>query len=226
VTTKRFICLANSRKLNGRCVAGVEIVNGQPTGWIRPVSGHGHGEVSESDRRYKEGGDPALRDIIDATFKEAKPEGHQPENWLIDDQYYWVKRGRFKRTDLAAFVVPEGPLWGFGRSTYNGCNDELTPAEAKASGSSLALIWVKQLEIRVFQPGLKFGDTKRRVQGRFKWGGRAYWLWVTDPVVERAYLRVADGQYMLGPHFLTISIGEPKDDRCYKLIAGIIEDET
>jgi hypothetical protein len=181
--------------------------------------------VSESDRRYKDGGDPALRDIIEATFKAAKADGHQKENWLIDDQYYWVKRGRLRRSDLAAFVTPEGSLWGFGSSTYNGCNDELTPEEAQASGKSLALIKVKQLEIRVFQPSLKFGDTKRRVQGRFKWGGRSYWLWVTDPIIERTYLRGADGQYMLGAHFLTISIGEVHNGRCYKLIAAVIEEE-
>ena len=89
----------------------------------------------------------------------------------------------------------------------------------------MALLRVKQLQLRVFQPGLAFGNTKRRVQGRFNWGGRAYWLWVTDPVIEKSYLRGDDGQYELGPHFLTISIGEPHNGQCYKLIAGVIEDK-
>lgn len=225
MTTKRFILLANSRKLNGRCVAGIEIITGKPVGWVRPVSDHGHGEVSESDRRYKDGSDPALRDIVEAQFKAAKPDGHQLENWLIDDQYYWVKRGRLKRADLAAMVTLEKPLWGFGSSTYNGCNDQLTPEEAVAAACSLALVRVKQLQLRVFQPGLAFGNTKRRVQGRFSWAGRAYWLWVTDPVIEKAYLKGSDGQYEVGPHFLTISIGEPHNGQCYKLIAAIIEDK-
>jgi hypothetical protein len=226
MATKRFICLANSRKLNGRCVAGIEIADGKPAGWLRPVSGHGHGEVSEADRRYKDGGDPALLDIIDARFKEAKPEEHQQENWLIDDQYYWVKKGRLKRGDLATFATPEGPLWGFGESTYNGCNDRLTPEDAEAFGTSLTLIRVKELKLKVFQPGLAFGNTKRRVQGRFKWGGRAYWIWVTDPIIEKAYLRRDDGEYALGPHYLTISIGEADKGWCYKLIAAVIEDNV
>jgi hypothetical protein len=35
---KRILCLANSRKLSGRCVAGTEIVKGRPGTWLRPVS--------------------------------------------------------------------------------------------------------------------------------------------------------------------------------------------
>jgi len=50
---KRMVCLANSRKLNGRCVAGRELVAGQPTGWLRPVSEREHEEVSEYERQYE-----------------------------------------------------------------------------------------------------------------------------------------------------------------------------
>lgn len=34
-TTKRIVCLANSRKLNGRCVAGREVLDGDPGPWVR-----------------------------------------------------------------------------------------------------------------------------------------------------------------------------------------------
>ena len=77
----------------------------------------------------------------------------------------------------------------------------------------------------MFSPGQIFGNPKRRVQGRFKWAGKAYWLWVTDPVVEKAYLRRNDGEYTLGSHFLTISVGEADKGWCYKLIAGLIEEK-
>jgi len=46
-TVKRIVCLANSRKLQGRCIAGREIVQGKPGAWIRPVSAREHEEVSE-----------------------------------------------------------------------------------------------------------------------------------------------------------------------------------
>lgn len=49
-----------------------------------------------------------------------------------------------------------------------------------------------------------------------------YRLWVTDPGYERAYLAKPDGEYELGESFLTVSLGEPHNDACYKLIAAII----
>lgn len=221
---KKIICLANSRKLNGRCVAGIEMVNDAPGGWIRPVSGREHGEVSEADRRYEDGGDPALLDIIDIELRDAHPESHQQENWLIDETIYWGKSGIATLDHLDALVAPAAPLWG-GNSTYHGMNDRITPAEAEASGRSLILVHAPNLTINVFKPGADFGNPKRRVQGRFAWAGLQYGLWVTDPVVEQQYLALPDGEHQLGACFLTISIGEEHEGACYKLIAGVIRDD-
>ena len=63
--TKTILCLANSRKLGGRCVAGREIGENGVGQWIRPVSNHGHGEVSEADRRFENGVDPMVLDIVE-----------------------------------------------------------------------------------------------------------------------------------------------------------------
>jgi hypothetical protein len=46
---------------------------------------------------------------------------------------------------------------------------------------------------------------------------------VTDPVYERAFLLKPDGDHKLEESFLTVSLGEPHNDACYKLIAAIIE---
>jgi hypothetical protein len=35
---KRLVCLANSRKSGGRCIAGRELLTGNLGEWIRPVS--------------------------------------------------------------------------------------------------------------------------------------------------------------------------------------------
>ena len=80
-----------------------------------------------------------------------------------------------------------------------------------------------ELELGVFAPGEAFGNRKRRVQGRFGHAGRQYALWVTDPVCERRYLAKLDGDYRFGRCFLTISLGEPFQEHCYKLIAAVIE---
>ena len=52
---KRIVCLANSRKLHGRYVAGREWVGGRAGRWIRPVSDREHQEVSEYERQYEDG---------------------------------------------------------------------------------------------------------------------------------------------------------------------------
>ena len=56
--TKRIVCLANSRKLSGRCVAGRELVADRPEAWVRPVSAREHQEVSEHERQYQDSSDP------------------------------------------------------------------------------------------------------------------------------------------------------------------------
>lgn len=224
-THKLIVCLANSRKLSGRCIAGKEWVQGKAGAWIRPVSARPHEEVSEHERQYEDGSDPKVLDIVAVPLLEARPKGAQSENWLLDPDYYWTKTGEAAWPDLAKLVDPVGPLWLDGIHTYSGLNDEIPQASASAIGSSLRFLYVKQLMIHVFKPGAAFGNPKRRVQGRFRHGKNDYWLWVTDPVYERTFLLRPDGEYELGDCYLTVSIGEPyeKTNACYKLIAAIFE---
>jgi hypothetical protein len=220
---KRIVCLANSRKLNGRCLAGKEF-GGKGVGtWIRPVGAREHGEVSEYERQYEDGSDPKILDVIDVPLLGHQPKDFQQENWLLDPDYYWEKAGRATWADLSRLADPIGPLWIDGIHTYNGLNDKIPLAQVGSIGSSLRLLHVSGLAISVFKPGEAFGNPKRRVQGRFKYGGRDYHLWVTDPVYERAFLSKPDGDYKLGESFLAVSLGEPHNDACYKLIAAIIE---
>jgi len=85
--------------------------------------------------------------------------------------------------------------------------------------SSLRFVLAEELSLFV----LRLDTGRRRVQGRFKHDGVQYWLWVTDPVYEREYLAKKDGEYHLGKTFLTVSLGEPYNGSCYKLIAAIIK---
>lgn len=223
---KRIVCLANSRKLSGRCIAGKETIKGQPAGWIRPVSAREHEEVSEYERQYQDGSDPRVLDIMNVQLLEARPKSYQQENWLLDPDVYWERVGRITWSDLAGFQDPAGPLWIDGHRTYNGLNDEIPLALAGALTSSLRLVQVDKLKLSVFKPGEAFGNTKRRVQGRFVYGSTEYRLWVTDPSYERAYLARPDGDYELGQCYLAISLGEPHKGACYKLIAAVIERDT
>ena len=222
-TVKRMVCLANSRKLKGRCIAGKEFVEQRPGRWIRPVSDREHEEVSEYDRQYSDGSDPRVLDIMDVPLLDPRPKGYQQENWLLDPDVSWEKVGRSPWDDLECLVDPPEPLWIDGHSTYNGRNDKIPLELADGIRSSLRLVRVNRLRLSVFKPGEAFGNPKRRVQGRFLHHGVEYLLWVTHPRYERSYLAKSDGDYDIGECFLTVSLGEPYEGACYKLRAAIIE---
>lgn len=223
VPTKRIVCLANSRKLSGRCIAGRELAEGVPQGWIRPVGSREHEEVSEREREYQDGEDPQILDVIDVPLLEPRPRTFQRENWLLDPDHYWSRVERLRPRDLVQFTDEEGPLWLNVGSTVAGRNDRIPLEQANQLASSLKLVAVAAVKVAVFSPGAAFGNPKRRVQARFEFAGAHYALWVTDPVYERRFLTEPDGDYALGPCYLTVSLGEPFEGFVYKMVAAIIE---
>lgn len=220
--SKTIICLANSRKIAGRCVAGKEIGGDNIGPWIRPISGRPTGELSEEDRRFEKGQDPKLLDVIRIPMIEARPHSFQTENHLIDDGYYWTKEREASWDELEAALDPKGgPLWDNSSSSYNGLRDRVEEAAANQLGNSLRLIEVSDLKILVAVEGAEFGNAKRKVRGHFTFNGAQYWLSLTDPVVERQYLAGKDGEFKVGHAILCISLGEPYSGYAYKLIAGV-----
>lgn len=220
---KNIVCLANSRKLSGRCIAGKELVDGSVTGWVRPVSARPSHEVSEYERQYEDGSDPEVLDVMTVPLAYASPMGHQTENWTLDGQYYWQKLGRVDWEGLLTLVDDVGQLWLNGWSTYNGENDEVPVTHAATLGDSLALVHVPAMTIRVFAPGAAFGNPKVRVQGTFVLGAHRYSLWITDPYYERDYLARGLGTYELDECCVTVSLSEEHEGNYYKLIAAIFE---
>ena len=146
---RRIVCLANSRKLHGRCVAGREWMGGRAGRWIRPVSDREHQEVSEYERQYEDGSDPRVLDVIDIPVLEPRPASFQSENWLLDPEHYWEKVGRMSWFDLPALADPAQPLWFDGHSTYHGMNDRIPFEVADSVTDSLKLVHVDQLALGV-----------------------------------------------------------------------------
>ena len=170
--SKQIVCLANSRKLHGRCIAGREWAQESGAGpWVRPVSARDNREVSEYERQYEDGSDPRVLDIVSIPLLKPRPESYQSENWLLDDEYYWRKTGAYSKLDLPDLLDPEAGLWIGGHSTFNGINDKIPLEAAQSLRGSLRLIQVERLDLSVFAPGEAFGNAKRRVQGRFNYGG-------------------------------------------------------
>jgi hypothetical protein len=163
-TVKRLLCLANSRKFIERCVAGKESTPG-PGGWIRPVSSRPGHEVSFDERTYNDGTEPRLLDLIEIALTESAPSGFQSENWTLDPSRRWVRRGTLSIGELSNWADTPATLWVNGHSTYHGLNDQVPADSATALSTSLYLIKVDSLALRVFPPYAAFGDDRRRVQG-------------------------------------------------------------
>ncbi|GGL57852.1 dual OB domain-containing protein [Planomonospora parontospora] len=219
-TVKTLVCLANSRKNWGRCVAGI-VEGGQE--WVRPVSDRQHGEVSLEDQRYEDGSDPRVLDIISVPLLQPQPHDYQRENWLLDPGYYWMNVGRVGWDELLTLEQRPESLWVNGYSTYRGGNDRVPIAQTVTLKDSLKLIRVGRLRLQVHTSGAAPDNTRRAVSARFMYAGSTYILRVTDPEYEREYLAKADGGYELGESFITVSLGEPYKEYAYKLVAAIIE---
>jgi hypothetical protein len=221
---KTIACLANSRKPpSGRCIAGREHNFGKFGDWVRPVSDRDSREVSEEERRYEDGTDPQVLDIISITMKQPLPHNHQGENHLFDAEYYWAKTGRLSWEALQQAVdAPDGPLWDNGHSTRHGLNDQVPEANLAAHKRSLYLIQPENLRLVVGIDDNSPYQSRRRVRAHFELRGEPYHLVVTDPLVEREYFAKKDGEYRVAKAVICVSLAEPFNGYAYKLAAAVI----
>jgi len=220
---KTIVCFANSRKTAGRCIAGKEWQETGITGWVRPVSSRSTHEVSEEERRYEDGNDPQLLDIIKVPCESHHPLPHQRENHVIDPSYYWTKQGCLAWEDIQGCLDQPGTLWGTGEGSYAGLNNRVSVGQE--SGTSLYLVRVDRLRLLVGRKAAEYPDSKRAVRGEFVYLGSTYRMDVTDPVIERNYLTKADGQYDRASPILCISLGDAYQGYFYKLVAAVLYPE-
>ena len=220
------MCLANSRKWQGRCIAGLEW-NGKRFGsWVRPIAASGKGELKK-ERLLNGGKDPDLLDIIEIEFSRHCPAGCHTEDHLVNRHREWRLKGVMDSARLiAATQVVADVLWINGHSTRHGRNDEI-PANLSANlKSSLSLVRPKKLRMVLQMEGAPSERQRRRIRGHFSLGNSDYALSVTDSIVEESFRKAQAGasRTITNP-FLCISVSEVFEKRqaCYKLIAGVIE---
>jgi hypothetical protein len=191
--------------------------------WIRPVSARPSREVSEEDRRYADGSDPSLLDIIEIPLLRPEAERHQRENHLIDADRYWKRTGKASWTALAASAEdPHGPLWLNGHSSTYGLNDRVPATDLNALTRSLFLVKPPNVTLTVAHEGGDYGPARRRVRARFTLHGEQYCLVVTDPELERNYLARPDGEFVVTNALICVSLAEDFHGFGYKLAASII----
>ncbi|MFE2754595.1 hypothetical protein ACFXGA_21610 [Actinosynnema sp. NPDC059335] len=217
-----MVCLANSRKNSGRCVAGMVIGRGGPE-WVRPVGGRPGHEVSAVERRYADGAEPEVLDVIAVPLIRRRPFGVHRENWLFDPAVRWERVGRIGWDALCRFEERPRGLWVDGHHTSAGVNDRVPVELRDRLLDSLRLIRVPRVTIEVSPAHPRASTRLPVVRARFRYAGSTYALKVTDPMCEERFRAAGLGNHRLGESFLTVSLGEEFQGSFFKLVAAIVE---
>lgn len=223
-----IICLANSIKHGGRCVAGLRLDGG---GWVRPVSRSGDGSLARRHYTLADRTPAQVLDVLRMKLVERSPKPHQPENWVIQPIPWLLKSRPAPSTFRTIRLLESGLVHGpelLGSSTDRVAYAEFSKSPAS---SSLALVQPQNLRWVV----RKYADDKRP-RALFRLGGQEYDLPLTDPVWRDRLKSLSVGKHAseeigLGREeeiLLTISIGEPfsptpdAPETCFKLVAAVI----
>ncbi|HVC60271.1 MAG TPA: hypothetical protein VND19_07940 [Acetobacteraceae bacterium] len=221
--TKTILCLANSRRPRGRCVAGKEVSGNKFGAWIRPVNAQNDNAISESDMQFENGIAADVLDVLTIPMVLPSPKGHQTENHLIAPDYYWTKQSRATwRQVVEATDAVSGTLWPNGDSSYHGQNDKVSEALAASLDHSLVLIEPATLALIVGPESLYGGGSRRRIRASFTFKNAHYNFVVTDPWIEAQYFAGADGDFQIGNARICVSLSEIINGSAIKLVATVI----
>lgn len=208
---REVLILANSRKRNNRCIAGVDLQTGQ---WVRPCYGDGLDGVPLDVRRVA-GREPRLLDVVRMRLANDGPDQDiQPENRYILDGT-WTLAGQALPEEVFQYV--EDPALVF-YDEHDRVEPDAIRAQKPSERCSLCLLRKSVTYV------LDEKSRHRRFRARFATRGATYSLVVTDSEFETRYLH-KPGLPPRGDYLLTISLGAPFvgfDWRCYKLVAGVI----
>ena len=217
-----FLCLAKSRKLGRYCVAGKDCSTGE---WIRPVSDAQGGALGSAETMclLKDSGireELQLLDFVRVPTGRRVPCNHQGENIAIRNEN-WEKLGAFNflGSDIEELLDHPEAIWMFPGETHR---DRVSLAAIKQQGVSNSLYFVKVSEVLFHRTSTNFSE--RRVEARFTYNGLSYVCVVTDPYVESDFFGLPKGRYVCSypDVYFCMSLGEPFEGCCYKLIAGVI----
>jgi hypothetical protein len=205
----QIICLANSTKLNDRCIAGIEWKSKK---WLRPVYRDAPSSgISKEHRDIV--GEPSLLDIIEIHVDDTGPDiGCQPENkTLLEGK--WLKKGCVSIQDVMQYVQSTPTLL---HSNVKRVDPDIFATLPKNEWKSLQLIHAKNATFYI--------DDYRKNTAKFVYNGVGYNLRITDP----AFVEQKGDKRFSSDCLLTISMSPPckmpcdSKPYCYKMVAGVL----
>jgi hypothetical protein len=212
---KHFVCLANSFKYGGRCLAGIEIEfeNNQKISlirnadgrarWIRPISQSEHKELQNMEVESIK-----LLDIIEIDDVLPCPCCAHSENVLYSSLKNLGKTLHKTQNNLNTICGNVHSMLFF--NAGNAISAEVF------SGCNYSLMMVKVLDaVFCFEQG--------KIRVKFSHRGCGYNLPITDPVVIK-YVKMNGLAKINSRHtyYFTISLSEELNGQHYKLVAGIV----
>lgn len=213
-----FICLANSYKRGGRCIAGIEIdidsnnhwnvkrnADGRPK-WIRPIAQETeYGEIPEDEARFL-----PLLSVAKVTDVVPCPQLAHSED-VYYKQMYSIGR------------VPSIP------TILNKLTDDIHPLLFYTADYSISINTYERGDyslMMVHSEGFSFhlDSTKNRAKYfmTFKYNGVHYDFTITDPYFYQHIEQHPDAIERISNVYVTLSLGLEYDGRHHKLIAAMI----
>lgn len=210
----KFICLANSFKEGGRCLAGIELdgnsnpilVDGRPK-WIRPVCNTPHGEVPNHIAEPFQ-----ILNIIQIDVTGNQPQGYQSENVTFNEATIRTV-GNYNRNELANLCDNRNLIFA---------NRGKAVSQEAITNLNHSLLLVRTNQFEVIEK--TYEDTPNKKQQRlvFSYNGNQYDFPITDPLFLHRYQSNPDFMEPYNEAFISVSLGVVWKDWYYKLVAGII----
>lgn len=220
--TLDMVCLANSWKHGGRCIAG-KVYGGNRNGdWIRPVSPTvGHRQITFAQMNYGNSQFAQILDIIRIEFTVPEPDTFQRENLIISGSR-WVKLGRLDQRNINQLIDTPNALWSNGDDSEYGTNDKISGHRiALDNPSSLVMVHPDRGLLTVTVA--KEREDKTKIRLHFSYNGVKYALTTTDLWAQEYFRGRGLGNYeMQNIQAMTISLGEPfANGNTTKIVAEI-----
>lgn len=218
---KKIVCLANSWKLEERCIAGIDLSTGK---WVRPVCDGIYPEDGKVPRpiRLIDGREPELLDILEIPLADTGNDfGFECENLSVLAGR-WNYLGKAQPPDLIKYCGNHTQIL---HNSWKYVNPSYLQAFPFRQRRTLQLIQVASftVERRMSSKGnAEWRGTIQTANGRSLTGAK-----ITDPVFVE---KLETGYQPKSNCLVTVSLSIPwappdwnGEDPCWKLIAGVIE---
>jgi hypothetical protein len=216
---KAILCLANSYKHGGRCIAGVCLDDNR---WIRLRGEASDGSLAAQESALDNGSEPRLLDIIEVELHYPLPSDAHPEDWQIAPVSWRLIQRPASDSQVQKVIASVDKA----TTILRGYRDRMTTAEINAKPLQSSLVLITPTEINWW---IREERGKRKFRALFRRHHVTYDFAVTDPKQMERLGLMPNGIY---PHaafadpsaetWLTISLSEAFHGWHYKLVAAVI----